>query len=103
MEKIYQAYERTIDGKQFYFIKQYLAFPEYKSVPPLLQQYGMHSDFNKACNIAMVHDAAIQKKLSIDLGIKAPEAKQSRLEIYSYTLKPIRFKPLMLRILRVHG
>ncbi len=83
MEKIYFAYERTIGGKQFYFIKQYLVFPEYNNVPPLLQQYGMHTDFNKACNISMIQDTAIQKKLSIDLGIKELEAKPSRLEVYN--------------------
>jgi hypothetical protein len=32
-------------------------------VQPVLEKYGMHTDFDKACNIAGVQDSTIKKKL----------------------------------------
>ena len=42
-------------------------FPEYKDVQPILENYGMHTDFDKACQIAMVDDKTIKEQLLNDL------------------------------------
>jgi hypothetical protein len=63
MENFYTAYTKVIENKTYYFVKKYLTFPEFKDVAPVLESYGMHSDFNKACDIASVHDAKIREQL----------------------------------------
>ncbi len=63
MEKIYTAYIKEIDGISFYFIKKYTSFPEYKDIPDIMESYGMHKDFNRACGIALVNDNAIRQEL----------------------------------------
>jgi hypothetical protein len=91
VENMYKAYEKTIDGKTFYFIKQFLAFPEYKNVPPVLTAYGMHTDFNKACGIAMIYDKAIKNKLSKEQGFQehlpAFLPGESRAIVYNFKWK----------------
>lgn len=63
MENFYTTYRKTINGVTFYFVKKYQTFPEYKNVSPILENYGMHTDFKKACKIAMISDKAIQQQL----------------------------------------
>jgi hypothetical protein len=96
MEKIYNAYEKKIDGITFYFVKEYQAFPEYKNVSPILRNYGMHSDFKKACKIAMVTDPAVQQKLSEQAGV-INTGTNRKAEIYSFKFPEIKF-PLLLKL-----
>src|SRR6266496_3878426 len=89
MENFYTAYTKTINGASFYFVKQYQTFPEYKNVPPVLENYGMHTDFKKACKIAMISDEAIQQQLFDTLPNSTVSAKlirmnRSKAEIYNY-------------------
>ena len=63
MENFYTAYKKTIDGVTFYFVKKYQTFPEYKNVSSILENYGMHTDFKKACQIAMISSKTIQQQL----------------------------------------
>ncbi|MEJ7587639.1 MAG: hypothetical protein WKI04_08765 [Ferruginibacter sp.] len=63
MENFYTAYTKVIENKTHYFVKKYLIFPEFKDVAPVLESYGMHTDFNKACNIALVNDPKIREQL----------------------------------------
>jgi hypothetical protein len=67
MENFYTAYTRVVQNTTFYFVKKYVTFPEYKDLPGVLESYGMHTDFNKACKIAMVNDKDIRKQLLADL------------------------------------
>ena len=67
MKKIYKSYNKVIDGTTYFFVKQFLVFPEIPNVEPILEKYGMHTDFNKACNIAALHDKVIKKKLLQDI------------------------------------
>lgn len=76
MEIFYTAYTKFLDFKVYYFIKKYKAFPELKNVSPLLESYGMHTDFNRACSIAGIHDAAVKEKL-----LKEAEATIQRAKI----------------------
>ena len=63
MENIYTAYTKVIENKTYYFIKKYLVFPDLKDVAPVLESYGMHMDFNRACSIAAVYDPKIKEQL----------------------------------------
>ena len=105
MEKIYIAYEKTINGAVFYFVKQYRTFPEYKNIDPVLENYGMHNDFKKACEIAMLKNSALQQKLLQDSGLENPQVNQvhkqdAKSEIYSYKLKSMNF-PFLLKLIRL--
>ena len=108
MEKMYQAYKRTVNGKTFYFIKQYIVFPDYKDVAPVLETYSMHINFIKACNIARIYDVDIQNMLSKQLGIQEPEAmelaEQSRAAVYSFKWKTaMHVVPSVLRLIRLRS
>lgn len=63
MEYFYKAYTKTINGTEYFFVKKYTSFPELKNAPAILQSYGMHSNFNKACKIAGIIDVDIKQLL----------------------------------------
>ena len=63
MENFYTSYTKTVQGKTYYFVKKFLTFPEFNNVPDVLVGYGMHTDFDKACNIAMIEDTNIKLQL----------------------------------------
>jgi hypothetical protein len=63
METFYTAYTKQLDFKIYYFVKKFTAFPELKNVPPVMESYGMHTDFNKACSIAGVVNEDIKAQL----------------------------------------
>ena len=75
MENFYTAYRKTIDGVTFYFVKKYQTFPEYKGVPSILENYGMHTDFKKACKIAMITSKELQQQLLDTLENKSAQTK----------------------------
>ncbi len=75
MENFYSAYTKTINGVDFYFIKHFQNFSEFKNVPPLLVNYGMHINFYKACKIAMIEDKTIQKHLFDSIEYTLVDAK----------------------------
>ena len=75
MENVYTAYTKIINGVTLYFVKKYKTFPEYKNVEPILETYGMHADFEKACNIARIDDRVIRKQLLENLEHNSPTAK----------------------------
>ena len=59
MENIYEAYTREIDNNIYYFVKKKTRFPELNGIPEILDSYGMHADFYKACSIAHIKDEKI--------------------------------------------
>ena len=63
MDNLYTAYTKVIDNKTYYFVKTYLVFPEFKVLEPMQESFGMHTDFNKACNIAGINDPIIREQL----------------------------------------
>ena len=65
MENIYTVYTKIINGLTFYFVKKYKTIPEYNDLPPILESYGMHSDFDKACSIAMTNSKPITSVTTI--------------------------------------
>ena len=75
MENIYKAYTKEINGKTFYFVKKFSAFPEYENCPIVLDGMGMHTNFYKACNIAHVYDNLAINKLMNELHIISESAR----------------------------
>ena len=75
MENFYTAYTKVVQNTTFYFVKKYVTFPEYKDVPGVLESFGMHADFNRACEIAAVTDEEIRKNLFTDIQSDENSAK----------------------------
>ena len=75
MENFYTAYTKVVQNTTYYFVKKYVTFPEYKDVPGVLESYGMHSDFNRACEIASINDEEIREHLLTDLQNDSNSAK----------------------------
>ena len=86
MENFYTAYTKVVQNSTFYFVKKYLNFPELNDVPGILESYGMHADFNRACEIAGVKDAEVRKHLLADI----QDNESSARIIYLNTAKEIR-------------
>ena len=63
MENFYTAYTKVIENKTYYFVKKFMAFPEFEGVEPVLESYAMHADFNKACSIAGIIDPLVKTQL----------------------------------------
>ena len=75
MENFYTSYTKTVQGKTYYFVKKFLTFPEFNNVPDVLVGYGMHTDFDKACNIAMIEDTNIKLQLLNNMAGAVEKAK----------------------------
>lgn len=63
MEQHYTSYTKTINNTNYYFVKKYTRYSEFKDAPAILESYGMHTNFDKACAIAAIHDPVIKEKL----------------------------------------
>lgn len=75
METFYTAYTKQVQNETHYFVKKFMAFPEFKDIPPVLENYGMHIDFDKACAIAGLTDVSIKEQLLSELETNMPQAK----------------------------
>lgn len=76
MKDSYEAYIKEVNGIPLYFVKHFLVFPDYNNIEPVVQGYGMHADFDKACSIAGILDPAIRKSiLPVEPAEKMNEAK----------------------------
>ena len=94
------AYVKTINGIPFYFVKTYHTFPEYESIPPVLETYGMHTNFKKACRIAQIDDPELQRQLLDKIENNAAACKVLPLQpaatkIYNLKRKHIVFPSLL--------
>ena len=76
MEYLYTAYSKIIDGREFYFIKKFMVFPEVKDSCQVLDGYGMHTDFHKACKFAGITEKSIKEHLWFQV---EPQAKEARI------------------------
>jgi hypothetical protein len=63
MENVYTSYTRKIASTTYYFVKRFVVFSDLKDVPPILDGYGMHTDFENACTIAGIKDIEIKNQL----------------------------------------
>ena len=67
MENVYECYSKLLHDKTYYFVKRYLRFTEYATVPDVMEGYGMHTDFTKACSIAGITDLTVMKQIFDDM------------------------------------
>ena len=63
MEHYYKAYTKSINDINFYFVKKYTNYPEFQDTPAILEKFGMHKNFKKACNLADVYELSIIERL----------------------------------------
>ncbi|MEP6712950.1 MAG: hypothetical protein ABJA37_11060 [Ferruginibacter sp.] len=63
MEIFYKAYSKIVQDKKYYFVKKIAHFPEYKQLDDLLWGYGMHTNFNTACDIAEINSEKVRLRL----------------------------------------
>ncbi|GAB2831856.1 hypothetical protein [Ferruginibacter profundus] len=89
METFYTAYTKLLDYKTYYFVKKFTAFPEFKDVSPILESYGMHTSFDKACAIAGLSDPIIKEQLLQQAEENTPRAKVVELGNSSFASKSI--------------
>jgi len=89
METFYTAYTKLLDYKTYYFVKKFIAFPELKDVSPVLESYGMHVNFDKACSIAGITDAAVKQQLLQQAEENTQRAKVVELSNNSFSGKSI--------------
>jgi hypothetical protein len=75
MEYVYDSYTKVVQDKTYFFIKKFMAFPEYLNSCNVLVGYGMHTDFDTACKIATVDDLDIRKQLLNEIESGNPSAK----------------------------
>jgi len=72
----YETYFKTIENRKYYFVKRYMQFKEYgDSLCDVLEGYGMHTDFSKACIIAGIKDISIQQQLFAQMEAQLSEIK----------------------------
>jgi len=67
MEHFYTVHTKIIDDKTYYFVKKIMALPEFKGLADVVVGYGMHTNFEKACSIAGLHDTAKRQQLLLEL------------------------------------
>jgi len=89
METFYTAYTKLLDYKTYYFVKKFTAFPEFKNVSPILESYGMHTNFDKACSIAGLTDATIKQQLLQQAEDNTPRAKVVEIGHTSYASQTV--------------
>lgn len=99
MVNFYTAYSKTIDGVTFNFVKHFQTFPEYNNVSPVLKNYGMHPDFNKACKIAMINDKAVQQRLlevvkKNTCDLESTQVNSSKSYSYNYRTRQLNLQVL---------
>jgi hypothetical protein len=88
METIYTAYTKLLDCKTHYFVKKFISFPELKNVSPILESYGMHINFDKACSIAGITNTTTKEQLLHQIE-ETPRAKVVELGSASFSNKSV--------------
>jgi len=67
MEHVYTVHTKLIHDTTYYFVKKMLTLPEFPGLADIVIGYGMHADFEKACNIAGIKDRACRHQLLSEL------------------------------------
>lgn len=70
MEHVYTVHTKQVEDKTYYFVKKIMTFPELGESANLVTGYGMHTDFEKACNIAGIEDMDARKKLFAEFEVQ---------------------------------
>lgn len=76
MEHVYTVHTKLIQNKTYYFVKKLMVLPEFEGLADVVIGYGMHTNFDKACSIAGIHDIACRKQLLLELEERNKPQKQ---------------------------
>jgi len=87
MENYYTSYSKVVQNTRYYFVKKFLKFPEFNNVPDVLVGYGMHPEFEKACNIATIHDQNIMDKLLNEMEGSVEQSKVIDMHFGNFEMK----------------
>lgn len=66
-----------------------MKFPEFQNVPDVLVGYGMHTDFQKACSIATIHDLNIRQQLLDNITENFGQAKVIEMHSGEFEIKSL--------------
>jgi hypothetical protein len=75
MENFYKAYTKDVHGVIHYFVKKFISFSEYPTMPDILDRFGMHQSFDRACELAGIHEVEIREKLKKELEDQQAQGK----------------------------
>lgn len=76
MKYNYETYFKMIENRRYYFVKKYMQFKEFgENLADVLEGYGMHTDFGKACSIAGIREQQLQQQLFDELQNRIAEVK----------------------------
>ena len=75
MSHVYVSYFKLIENKKHYFVKKFLHLTDCGNVSDILDGYGMHTEFKKACIIAGIKEIDIQQQIFDSMNISSVEAK----------------------------
>ncbi len=89
MENFYTSYTKAVQGKTYFFVKKFLKFPEFNNVPDVLVGYGMHENFDKACEIAMIQDEQVKLKLLNSMVSPVEQAKVIDMQPVNFESKSV--------------
>lgn len=92
MEHIYTSYCKKIAGANYYFVKKFQVYPDLMDLPPVLDGYGMHTNFDKACKIAGIDEIPVKKRLLQELTGNHMSGKVIEMATLEKTSKKKRLK-----------
>lgn len=86
----YETYFKTIENRKYYFVKRYIQFKEFgDNLCDVLEGYGMHTDFSKACIIAGIKDNSLQQQLFAQMEAQLSEIKVIEMNQPVFIIKKI--------------
>lgn len=72
MKHVYTVHTKMIQDKTHYFVKKLMLFSEFEGLANVVIGYGMHTNFEKACRIAGLHDSERRKQLFLEVAQNNP-------------------------------
>jgi hypothetical protein len=69
VEYLYSIYTKLVASETYFFVKKIMTFPEFQGTANVQVGFGMHTNFEKACDISgiAVNDIACRKRLLAEL------------------------------------
>ncbi len=78
MKHVYTVHTKMIQDKSYYFVKKLMVFSEFEGLANVVVGYGMHTNFEKACRIAGIHDSERRNQLLLEVEENNPAIVQER-------------------------
>jgi hypothetical protein len=92
MKTKHQIYTRTINGEEYYIVKNFLTFPD-TQIPDVLQNLGMHKELLTACRIAKLSNTLIEELCPDIERVPKPSTDKKPAISWLSVLNPLRLLP----------